>query len=57
MILVPSSMALLGERNWYLPTWLAWLPNIHIEGTPAVVAPSPRDRGAEGLVLGPALAD
>ena len=34
-ILVPASMALLGDRNWYLPSWLAWLPEIHIEGVPA----------------------
>jgi RND superfamily putative drug exporter len=20
-------MKLLGERNWYLPSWLNWLPN------------------------------
>jgi hypothetical protein len=20
-------MALLGERNWYLPRWLRWLPS------------------------------
>ncbi len=25
-ILVPSALALLGERAWYLPRWLAWLP-------------------------------
>jgi putative drug exporter of the RND superfamily len=25
-ILVPASIALLGERAWYLPRWLAWLP-------------------------------
>jgi putative drug exporter of the RND superfamily len=25
-VLMPASMALLGERNWYLPRWLAWLP-------------------------------
>jgi RND superfamily putative drug exporter len=31
-VLVPASMALLGERNWYLPRWLHWLPKIHIEG-------------------------
>ena len=31
-ILVPASMALLGDRNWYLPTWLGWLPDLHIEG-------------------------
>jgi RND superfamily putative drug exporter len=33
-ILVPASMKLLGERNWYLPTWLEWIPNVAIEGTP-----------------------
>ncbi len=26
-ILLPAVMTLLGERNWYLPTWLNWLPN------------------------------
>jgi RND superfamily putative drug exporter len=25
-ILVPASLALLGERSWYLPRWLSWLP-------------------------------
>jgi hypothetical protein len=25
-------MRLLGERNWYLPQWLAWLPELSIEG-------------------------
>jgi putative drug exporter of the RND superfamily len=25
-ILVPAAMALLGERSWYLPGWLGWLP-------------------------------
>jgi uncharacterized membrane protein YdfJ with MMPL/SSD domain len=25
-VLLPSAMALLGDRNWYLPRWLAWLP-------------------------------
>ena len=33
-VLVPASMALLGDRNWYLPRWLRWLPKIHIEGRP-----------------------
>ena len=41
-ILVPASMALLGNRNWYLPAWLAWLPEIHIDGTPSQVVPEPR---------------
>jgi RND superfamily putative drug exporter len=37
-ILVPSAMALLGDRNWYLPRWLRWLPDVRIEGsaTPAM---------------------
>ncbi len=25
-ILVPSALALLGERSWQVPRWLAWLP-------------------------------
>jgi putative drug exporter of the RND superfamily len=44
-ILVPSAMALLGDRNWYLPSWLSWLPNVHVEGPAEAVAsePSPAD--------------
>jgi RND superfamily putative drug exporter len=26
VVLLPSLMALLGERNWYLPRWLDWMP-------------------------------
>ena len=36
-ILVPSTMRLLGDRNWYLPRWLRWLPNIDVEGHDATV--------------------
>ncbi len=36
-ILVPATMRLLGDRNWYLPPWLSWLPEIHIEGRHDVV--------------------
>jgi uncharacterized membrane protein YdfJ with MMPL/SSD domain len=25
-VLLPATMKLLGERNWYLPSWLEWLP-------------------------------
>ncbi|MET7932076.1 MMPL family transporter [Streptomyces sp. NPDC005322] len=33
MVLLPSVMALLGERNWYLPRALRWLPTLgHGEG-------------------------
>jgi uncharacterized membrane protein YdfJ with MMPL/SSD domain len=27
-VLLPASMKLLGEWNWYLPRWLEWLPRI-----------------------------
>jgi RND superfamily putative drug exporter len=33
MVLVPSTMELLGDANWWLPRGLArFLPNVHIEG-------------------------
>jgi RND superfamily putative drug exporter len=31
-VLVPASMKLLGERNWYLPAWLSWIPDVQVEG-------------------------
>ena len=31
-ILLPASMRLLGEWNWWLPRWLDWLPHVTIEG-------------------------
>jgi RND superfamily putative drug exporter len=34
-ILVPAAMELLGDKNWYLPRWLRWLPDLRIEGEPA----------------------
>ena len=33
-VLVPASMELLGARNWYLPSWLRWLPVIGVERAP-----------------------
>jgi RND superfamily putative drug exporter len=33
MVLVPATMELLGDRNWWLPGWLdRLLPNLHVEG-------------------------
>ena len=32
-VLVPASMELLGAWNWYLPSWLGWLPKISVEGS------------------------
>jgi RND superfamily putative drug exporter len=50
MVLVPATMELLGDRNWWLPGWLdRLLPNIHVEGrevtdddtaTPAPLVPT-----------------
>jgi uncharacterized membrane protein YdfJ with MMPL/SSD domain len=30
-VLLPASMRLLGDWNWYLPQWLEWLPRIGAE--------------------------
>jgi RND superfamily putative drug exporter len=30
-VLLPASMKLLGEWNWYLPRWLRWLPELKHE--------------------------
>jgi len=40
-VLVPACMTLLGERCWYLPRWLGWLP-----GRPPALPPAePRTAG------------
>jgi uncharacterized membrane protein YdfJ with MMPL/SSD domain len=31
VLLLPAVMTLLGERNWYLPRWLSWLPQLTAE--------------------------
>ena len=31
-VVVPATMALLGRWNWYLPSWLSWLPDVNVEG-------------------------
>jgi uncharacterized membrane protein YdfJ with MMPL/SSD domain len=39
-ILLPATMKLLGDWNWYLPKWLEWLPRLEHEKAPeAPVAP------------------
>jgi putative drug exporter of the RND superfamily len=38
-VLLPATMALLGERNWWLPRWLNWLPQVSHD----VPAPNPRE--------------
>ncbi|MEU6371915.1 MMPL family transporter [Streptomyces sp. NPDC046909] len=45
-VLLPAVMALLGERNWYLPKWLNRLPDLtHDEAPEAVVRSSRDDEG------------
>jgi RND superfamily putative drug exporter len=38
-LLVPAAMRLLGDVNWYLPRWLQWLPQIHVEGHEPTMEP------------------
>jgi len=58
VILVPATMKLLGERNWWLPGWLdRILPRLDVEGGAGLPAPEYEPgRGPEGLLI-PALAD
>ena len=35
LVLLPAVLAILGERTWYLPRWLDWLPHLEIEGAGA----------------------
>ncbi|MER7897081.1 MMPL family transporter [Streptomyces sp. NPDC096046] len=47
-VLLPAVMALLGERNWYLPKWLHRLPDLtHDEAPQAIARPAARDDEGE----------
>jgi RND superfamily putative drug exporter len=47
MVLVPSTMELLGDRNWWLPAWLdRLLPHLDVEGG----APADLDRELDDLL-------
>ena len=55
IVVVPSTMALLGRWNWYLPKWLQWLPHVSLEeGTPGDGAAEPS--GPASLTGAPAAA-
>ncbi len=47
-VLLPATMKLLGDWNWYLPKWLEWLPKgPALEGSPEPVEPvEPAERPA-----------
>ena len=40
-VLLPATMKLLGERNWYLPGWLQWLPRFESDEPVTVVEATP----------------
>jgi RND superfamily putative drug exporter len=42
-ILLPASMKLLGEANWYLPGWLKWLPEVRMEEGGPEMGPEPQE--------------
>lgn len=53
MVLVPAALALLGERAWWLPRWLQWLPALDVEGSAlereTAVRPTDREPEAAGV--------
>ena len=61
-VLLPATMKLLGDRNWYLPSWLEWLPKVSVgEDTGEEIRPA-RERVADmphgsALVPGPIQVD
>jgi RND superfamily putative drug exporter len=44
-ILLPATMKLLGDWNWYLPSWLEWLP--HVTHEPELEPVDPGEAGAD----------
>jgi RND superfamily putative drug exporter len=49
-ILLPASMRVLGDWNWYLPKWLEWIPQIGGEPPSPPPAPRPPAAGAHDPV-------
>jgi uncharacterized membrane protein YdfJ with MMPL/SSD domain len=57
LVVIPAVMRLLGERNWYLPAWLDWLPHVEIEdpnlaGRRPGRSPAPRQPRPEASASG-----
>jgi len=42
LVLVPATMELLGDRNWWFPKALERLPKVQVEGQPDIVTEAPR---------------
>jgi RND superfamily putative drug exporter len=49
-ILLPATMKLLGDANWYLPRWLGWLPQLQHEEPAMPVTAGVSAAGAGDLV-------
>jgi uncharacterized membrane protein YdfJ with MMPL/SSD domain len=49
-VLLPASMKLLGDWNWWLPPFLHWLPAIRVEGEPADATPDPSGLAAARML-------
>ena len=52
-VLLPATMKLLGESNWYLPRWLEWLPRLEQYEPEPVAEPEPVGADAEPAPEGP----
>ncbi|HXF00760.1 MAG TPA: MMPL family transporter [Solirubrobacterales bacterium] len=48
-VLLPATMKLLGDWNWYLPSWLEWLPRVTHEPEVEPVGEDESDRARRGL--------
>ena len=46
LIILPSTLSLLGQRSWYLPRWLDWLPRLQVEPPPEAPSDEPVAVGA-----------
>ncbi len=42
-VLLPASMTLLGDWNWYLPRWLEWIPHVGPVGAPSLPPAEPSE--------------
>ena len=50
-VLLPATMKLLGDWNWYLPSWLEWLPRVSPEG--AGIPPLEEEKSSPGAPPAP----
>ena len=46
LVILPSTLSLLGQRSWYLPRWLDWLPHLQAEPPEAPSSDEPVTNGS-----------